>query len=148
MRDSLLIRWLVPAVAALLAIFVGESEIVVAQDLSYRPAGSVPVAWGRYAELVRFRLIQGVERNDAVTERLHLFLEGRGDAGSGAVEAVVVKVWVQADGTIHRVEFPSLGDIQADDDLRTVLTREAIGEAPPHDMLQPLHLQLSLKWRT
>lgn len=57
---------------------------------------------------------------------------------------VVVRVWVAPSGKIDRVAFDSLGDAQADTDLRTLLTTQPLAEPPPRDMRQPMVLQLSL----
>lgn len=45
---------------------------------------------------------------------------------------------------MEKVSFPALKDPKADADLRTILTRGNIGEAPPPDMLQPLALSFRL----
>lgn len=142
------VRRLMAAVATAIAVLVVGGGAAPAQDLSYRSAGSVPVAWKRYAGLVQFRFAEWMGGDGEAAGRLHAFLENRLVAGSEAPEAVVVKAWINGDGTVQRIEFPSLGDVRADADLRTLLTQGSVGEAPPRDMLQPLHLKLSLKWRT
>lgn len=147
MSGFFLVRRLVMATAAVMMI-VPLAQEAPAQDFSYRPAGSVPAPWIRYAELVRFRFAEWMGGDGEAARRLHVFMENRLVSGSVPAEAVVVKAWVTPDGTVQRVEFPSLGDDQADADLRSLLTQGAVGEAPPRDMLQPLHLKLSLKWRT
>ncbi len=55
-----------------------------------------------------------------------------------------VRAWLNPDGTVEKVTFPSLKNEQADNDLRTILTRGNVGEAPPPEMLQPLHMRFSL----
>ena len=57
---------------------------------------------------------------------------------------LVVKAWLNPDGTVERVTFAALKDARADTDLHTILTRGNIGEAPPPEMLQPLNLRFSL----
>jgi hypothetical protein len=57
---------------------------------------------------------------------------------------MLVRVWLNADGTVERVLFAPLPDPQADADLHTILKRGNIGESPPPDMLQPLNLRFSL----
>jgi len=43
------------------------------------------------------------------------------------------------------VAFHSLGNAQADADLRQLLTAQPLSEPPPRDMRQPMVLQLTLK---
>jgi len=45
---------------------------------------------------------------------------------------------------VEKVSFAALKDARADADLRTILTRGNVGEAPPPEMLQPLNLRFSL----
>jgi hypothetical protein len=54
---------------------------------------------------------------------------------------MVVRAWLNPDGTVERVSFATLKDAKADADLRAILTRGNIGEAPPPEMLQPLNLR-------
>ena len=61
---------------------------------------------------------------------------------------VVVRVWVAANGKVERVAFDSLGNAQADADLRALLTAQPLAEAPPRDMRQPMVLQLTLSFVT
>jgi hypothetical protein len=56
----------------------------------------------------------------------------------------VVRAWLNPDGTVERVSFDALKDARADADLRIILKRGNIGEAPPPEMLQPLNLRFSL----
>ncbi|MNR63492.1 hypothetical protein D3C85_1858230 [compost metagenome] len=56
----------------------------------------------------------------------------------------MVRLWVTPQGRIERLEFDSLGQAQADADLRQLLAADPLPEPPPRDMRQPLVLQLSL----
>jgi hypothetical protein len=55
-----------------------------------------------------------------------------------------VSLWIAADGRIAKLEFDSLGDAQADADLRATLQSAPLSSAPPADMRQPLRLGLVL----
>jgi hypothetical protein len=78
--------------------------------------------------------------------RLHAGLERRetNDRLMGTAVPVIVQVWISAQGWVERVEFESLGDPQADADLRALLSRQPLSTPPPADMRQPLVLQLTL----
>jgi hypothetical protein len=116
-----------------------------AQSLNYRSSNAVPAAWMRYAQLVQYRFKEWLSADDDVAYRFHLFLENRAVAGDTPPESLVVKVWIAKDGGVQRVEFPSLQDAQADADLRAILTQGNIGEPPPSDLLQPIHLKVALQ---
>jgi hypothetical protein len=70
-------------------------------------------------------------------------IEQAGKEG-GPPSSLVVRAWLNPDGTVDLVSFGSLKDVKAEADLRTILTRCNIGEAPPPEMLRPLNLRLSL----
>lgn len=112
-----------------------------------QPAQAIPQHWISYAELVGNQLQDrlGDAQNEAVV-RLHGWMQERilkeGQASPPA--PLIVRLWIAVDGGVRRLEFASLGQAQADADLRAVLTTEPLSEPPPRDMLQPMVLQLSL----
>jgi hypothetical protein len=116
----------------------------LAQSLNYRAPDAVPASWTRYAQLVQYRFGQWLSADDAVAYRFHLFLENRVVADDAPPAMLVVQAWIDKDGNVARVVFPPLKDQQADADLHTILVRGNIGEPPPPDLLQPLHLRVSL----
>ncbi|SHI25231.1 YbaB/EbfC family DNA-binding protein [Pollutimonas bauzanensis] len=107
----------------------------------------VPQHWIAYAQLASGQL-QGWLGDETNEPALRLQEWGQKRlSGSGAAAAgnsIVVRLWVDAGGRVERAEFTSLGDDQADADLRRVLTAQAISEPPPKDMLQPMVLGLTL----
>ncbi len=109
---------------------------------------AVPPHWIAYAQLTSGQLQGwlGDETNEAAL-RLQQWGQQRlsGSADAAMDNAIVLQLWVAADGAIERIEFPSLGDAQADADLRHVLTTQSISEPPPKDMLQPMVLGVKLE---
>jgi hypothetical protein len=137
-------------VAGLLGVFqlLGGSAATPpasAQNLGYRSTNAVPASWTRYAQLVQYRFKEWLSADDEVAYRFHLFLENRAVGEDTPPDALVVKVWIAKDGQVQRVDFPSFKDKQADADLHTLLTQGNIGEPPPSDLLQPIHLKVSLQ---
>jgi hypothetical protein len=137
-------RHLLGSVLAGIGVTLGTS--VPAQTLDQRDAQSVPATWQRFAQLVQYRLGERLSAGNEPAYRLHLYLQER-ERPDEAPQSVIVSIWLDHMGNVERVDFPSFGDRQADQDLRTVLSDGPIGEAPPHDMLQPLRLRLSLAWQ-
>lgn len=117
----------------------------VAAVASAQAQQTVPEHWISYATVtgqhLQSRLSEG---GGELVTRLHQWLESRAAAGAQSV-AVVVKIWIAPSGEISRSEFASLGDVQADADLRAILGTQPVPQTPPPDMLQPLVLRLTLR---
>lgn len=111
-------------------------------------AQSVPQHWISYAQMAGNQLEAWLSdpANDTVV-RLHGWMQERLlKDGQPLPPPLVVKVWVAPDGKISRTEFASLGQAQADADLRSLMMTQSLSEPPPRDMRQPMVLQLSLSF--
>ncbi|MBB1599040.1 hypothetical protein [Variovorax sp. UMC13] len=108
----------------------------------------VPQHWISYANMAGNQLQSTLsDPADAVVQRLHAWMQARLlREGAPPPPPLVVRVWVAADGRVERVAFDSLGDAQADADLRALLTAQPLSEPPPRDMRQPMVLQLTLSF--
>ena len=137
-RSSSQPRWR-RCLAALMASLVASLSAVQAQ--------TPPQHWLDYARSTsdQFQMWLSDDSSDLVV-RLHAWLEQRdtNDRLMGASMPVIARVWISAQGWVERVEFESLGDPQADADLRALLSRKPLSAPPPADMRQPLVLQLKL----
>ena len=111
----------------------------------------VPQHWISYANLAGNQLQSSLSdpASDTVV-RLHAWMQARMLKEGQPVPPppVVVRVWVAPSGKVDRVAFDSLGDAQADTDLRALLTAQPLAEPPPRDMRQPMVLQLTLSFVT
>lgn len=113
------------------------------------PAGQpVPGHWLSYAQSVSlaFEDRLGNQASETV-QRLHAWLQQhllQSPQTRPEAPALVVRLWVAPQGQIERLEFDSLGQAQADADLRQLLASDPLPTPPPRDMRQPLVLQLSL----
>ena len=85
---------------------------------------------------------------DETVLRLHGWMQDRMQQGAPSAQPgpLVVRVWLAASGHVERVEFASLGNLQADGDLRKLLMAQPLSEPPPPDMRQPMVLQLTLSF--
>ncbi|HEY4317907.1 MAG TPA: YbaB/EbfC family DNA-binding protein [Herbaspirillum sp.] len=107
-----------------------------------------PQNWISYAQLAsnQFEGWLSDPENDTV-QRLHAWMQQRMlQDGQPLSPSLVTRVWIAGDGHVGRVEFPTLGNAQADADLRTLLTEQPLSEPPPPDMRQPMILQLTLSF--
>lgn len=85
-------------------------------------------AW--YAGLLRGQIQKALSRDDRLR---------------GAQFRVIVRVWVEADGSVRRAELmDSSGNIDQDQRIRLALTDlPALKEVPPEDMRQPIRFRVS-----
>jgi hypothetical protein len=112
---------------------------------------TVPQHWISYAQLASNQFEERLsDPSSEVVVRLHNWMQERilNQTQPMPASPLVVHVWVASSGQVSRLEFESLGQAQADDDLRTILTSEALSEPPPRDMRQPMVLQLTLSFVT
>jgi hypothetical protein len=117
---------------------------ILAQGLDFRDPAKAPPSWAQFAKLVQYRFETWIGADDAVATRFRAYLTEHAGKEDGPPQTLVVKAWLNPDGTVERVSFAALKDAGADADLHTILTRGNIGEAPPPEMLQPLNLRFSL----
>jgi hypothetical protein len=117
---------------------------VSAQVLDYRSPDAAPPAWGQFSKLVKYRFEEWMGADEAVANRFRGWLKETNGTANGAPASIVVKAWLNPDGSVEKVTFAPFKDERANSDLRTVLTRGNVGEAPPPEMLQPINLRFSL----
>lgn len=132
---------------------VGLGLTAIAAPALSQPAAPQPVPqhWISYANMAGNQLQATLSdpANDTVV-RLHKWMQARllREGQPVPPPPLIVRVWVAADGKVDRVAFDPLGDLQADADLRTLLTAQPLAEPPPRDMRQPMVLQLTLSFTT
>jgi hypothetical protein len=112
--------------------------------LDYRDPAQAPPSWAQFAKLVKYRFETWMAADEPVANRFRSYVVEHSGKGDGAPPTLVLKAWLNPDGSVEKVSFPSLNDPHADEDLRTILKRGNVGEAPPPEMLQPLNMKFSL----
>lgn len=137
------LRW----TAKCLGITVGAGVALAplqlaAQDVGYRASETAPAAWREFALKVQARFHERLSAGDEATRDFHRRLDEKATAARDA-QFVRLKVWITPAGGIERLEADGLDSDMAIS-LRAILARQEIGTQPPSDLLQPLHLKLSL----
>jgi hypothetical protein len=132
------------AISGVFTVGVGASRLpAAAQDVNYRSAAAAPAAWQEFAK----RLQGAFQDRLAADEEVRLFQDytaKHSGAASTTALALVVRTWVLPDGKVERIEFDGLDDDNLAVRLGALLALGNVG-VPPPDMLQPLHLRLSLR---
>ncbi len=141
-----------PALRRLMTVFVSTGAALALasngqaqQQSSFRPSAGVPKAWIEFAGDLRGKAETLLRSDDPLARRLQAALDEVRNDGDKQLLQVAVRVWIARDGRVERVYFGSISET-IDPDLKSLLLRVATA-APPADMLQPVHLKLSLKPR-
>jgi hypothetical protein len=121
----------------------GAPSVATAQDTAYRSASAAPASWQEFAKQLQVRFAQRLVSDDEGAAKFRDYLTKRAEAGITPLKPGV-RVWVLPNGKVERLEFDGLGDDDVAVNLRALLMRGNVG-APPADLLQPLHLRLSLQ---
>ena len=133
------------ASAGLLAAGVGaDASPVAVENGNYRSATAAPETWQAFARQLQGQVEQRLAGDDAKARRFQDYLTKRNQQSDAAPLTIVLRTWVLADGKVDRIEFDGIDDSVAIDDLRALLIDANVG-APPPQMLQPLHIRLSLR---
>lgn len=136
MRDAL-VRRLAFVMTAIAPVAIPAAS----QSTTYVRSADAPIAWREFALIVRERLQAWLAQDEDPVRRFRASLEERG------ITTLAARVWLLANGEIARVEFDGVAASGAAE-LAPFLARRAIGAAPPADLLQPLHLALSLQGKS
>lgn len=115
-----------------------------AADARQVPPSAAPAEWVRYAEIATATLTNWLQVDDAAAAtRLRAYL-GQLPAGTdGKPATLIVKLWIERDGRISRVEFPPFADEAANRDLRDLVAGRMLAP-PPRRMLLPLRIALQM----
>lgn len=134
--------WSLGAATGLLSGAAGTGPAsAVAQGVDYRSAAAAPAAWREFATQLQGRFQQRLAADDAGARKFQDFMAKR-DANAAPL-ALVVRTWVLPNGKVEQIEFDGLDDDDVVVNLRALIAT-VDASAPPPDMLQPLHLRLSL----
>jgi hypothetical protein len=107
----------------------------------YRPAEAAPPTWQAFARQLQSRFQEKLAEDD-VAQQVQEAL-ARAKAANASADVLAVRAWILPDGQIERVEFGQTAPLLAVR-LHALLSRVNVG-APPPDMLQPVHVRLSLR---
>lgn len=113
------------------------------QRSDYRSAATAPAAWQEFAKQLQGRFQQRLASDDEAARRFEDDMAKLAGGNDAPPPTLIVRTWILPDGKVERVESDGLNP-DAAVSLRTLLAGEGVG-VPPSDMLQPLHLRLTLR---
>jgi hypothetical protein len=138
---------IIRSLGAVTGLFVAAgagSSAATAQESGYRSASAAPASWQEFSKQLQTRFQQRLGADDEGTRKFWDEVAKHTTDGSAAPLKPKVRVWILPDGKVERLEFDGLDGEVIAVKLRALLMSSDVG-APPPDMLQPLHLRLSLK---
>lgn len=130
-------RWL----AALVGAGIASTAPVAAQSV---PPSAAPVEWVRYAEFATTTITGWLEADSEPASRLRAYLDTTRPAPDQATAPLVLKVWIEPDGKISRIDYPAFAHGEANADMRTLIVGQQLSAAPPRDMLLPLRIAVQI----
>jgi len=132
-----LCRWL----AVIAGAGAAASAPVAAQSVS---PSAAPAEWVRYAETASAAVNTWLQAESEPAQRLRAYLDATRPAPDQPTAPLVVKLWIDGDGTVSRIDFPPFAHAEANADLRGLIVGQRLANSPPKDMLLPLRIAVQL----
>lgn len=137
-RASLASR-LIGTLAALAGL--GTASTAPAQSVS---ASEAPAAWIAYAETAAATLSAWLEEEGEAPNRLRAYLHQTRPAEDQPTPPLMLKVWIDRDGVVDRLDFTPFAHEAANADLRASVVGRRLSAPPPPDMLLPLRIAVEM----
>ncbi len=131
-------RWLAVLVGAGLA----STAPAAAQGVTN--PDQAPVAWIRYATSATETVTTLLQAESEAAVRLRAYLDATRPAPDQPTAPLLIKVWVEKDGRISRIDHAAFAHSEPNADLRALLVGAALPGAPPADMRLPLRILVQL----
>lgn len=103
-----------------------------------------PATWVRYATDATFAVTQWLQAENEVGQRLRAYLDAAGPALNQPIAPLVIKLWIDADGTVSRIDYPPFAHSEPNADLRGLVVGQRLPTKPPKGMLLPLRIAVQL----
>lgn len=123
-----------------LAAALGLTAEAQAQSLTPEAA---PTAWVAYAEAVTRTVTAWLEEEREAASSVRRYLHQTRPAADESTPPLVLKLWIDPDGLISRIEVSPFVQAETDAALRSAVDGRRLAR-PPSDMLQPLRLSVQL----
>lgn len=106
--------------------------------------GDAPAAWVRYAEAVTVAVQRWLQPDSETAQRLRAYLDGTRSTPYQPTAPIQLKLWIDGEGSVLRIEYPLFVHVEANEDIRTLIVGQRLPGAPPKGMLLPLRILLRL----
>lgn len=117
------------------------SSAAAAQSVSPEQA---PAEWVRYADYATKTITTWLEAQSEAAIRLRTYLDATRTAPDQPTAPLMLKVWIDKDGTVSRAEHTPFAHGEGNADLRALIVGGKLDVSPPEDMLLPLRILVQL----
>lgn len=131
-------RWL----AAFVGLGLASGMPAAAQTV---PAEAAPANWVRYAAGATAAISQWLQADDEAALRLRAYLDAARTAPDQPGAPLLLKVWVDPDSRVTRLEFAPFEHPEPGADLRSLILGRQLPGSPPRDMRLPLRIAVQLE---
>lgn len=131
-------RW----AAALVGAGLASTAPVAAQSVS---PSAAPAEWVAYAEATTARVTGWLQADGEPAARLRAYLDASRPAPDQPTAPLVLKIWVDGEGTVSRIDYPPFAHNAANADLRAIIVGQRLSSAPPKNMVLPLRIGIQLE---
>jgi hypothetical protein len=97
------------------------------------------------AELANRTLTAWLSDSGEAPQRLRAYIDQARPTPDASPPPIRLKVWINSQGVITRIDFPPFAHAQPNMDLRSILIGRMLPQRPPKDLLQPMRLELRLQ---
>ncbi|MCG2841219.1 hypothetical protein L6Q21_09530 [Sandaracinobacter sp. RS1-74] len=122
---------------------VGVAAMAPASAQSVAPSAA-PSEWVAYAEGATAAITAWLQAEDEPARRLRAYLDGTRKSPGERTAPLVLKLWIDRDGTVSRIEFTPFAHAEANADLRSLIVGRKLDGKPPRDMLLPMLIAVQL----
>lgn len=99
-----------------------------------------PVEWIEYAHKVSDAVAIWLEERDGPALVVRSYLGADRTEAHAEPEPLTLKVWIDGQGRIERLDFAPFADAEINKALSDALLGRDLAAAPPKDMIQPLRI--------
>lgn len=130
------LAWLACSAAGFIPAAAGMARMV--------EPGQAPAAWLHYAEQATLGVKGWLQADSEAALRVRAHLDGMRGAPDQATPALPLKLWIDREGVISRIDFPPFEQAQVNDDLKSLLIGRHLAARPPKGMLLPLRIAIEM----
>lgn len=127
--------------ATLIGAGLATSGPVAAQSISPTQA---PAEWVAYAQSATTSVTIWLQADNETAQRLRAYLDATRPAPDRSTTPLVLKIWVDDEGRVSRIDHPPFAHADANSDLRSLIVGQHLPGLPPQDMLLPLRIAVQL----
>ncbi|MGL3823095.1 hypothetical protein [Sphingopyxis sp. R3-92] len=129
-----------------LASAIGIGAVAASAPASARSISpqEAPAEWLAYASDATTTISKWLEAESESAMRLRAYLNAMRPASDQPTAPLLIKVWINADGTVSRIDHAPFAHAGANADLKALIVGGHLDMPPPEDILLPLRILVQI----